>query len=86
MLGDGTAEMTRTAFLYVHVPDAAVTFRKAVEAGARPIAEPAMRFYGDVDGGVEDMAGNLWWIASHAEDLDGAEIERRARAEEAPPA
>ena len=84
MLGDGGDGMVRTAFLYVHVPDVDATFRKAVEAGARAVTEPENRFYGDRDGGVEDMAGNLWWIATHVEDLDPEEIARRAAAENRP--
>jgi PhnB protein len=82
LLGDAEGGMVRPAFLYVHVPDALATFAKAVEAGATPVSEPENRFYGDLDGGVTDPAGNIWWIASHVEDVDPDEIERRARAME----
>lgn len=83
MLGDGGAEMVRTAFVYVYVPDARATYQAALEAGAIPVMEPEDRFYGAVDGGVEDVAGNLWWIATHTEDLSDDEIARRAAAQEA---
>jgi PhnB protein len=79
LIGDAAAGMERPAFLYVHVPDCDATFRKALDAGAKPILEPQDQFYGDRDGGVEDVAGNWWWIATHKDDLSVAEIERRAR-------
>ncbi len=79
MLGDAQDGMHRPAFLYVHVEDCDATYAKALAAGAKPIMEPRDQFYGDRDGGVEDAAGNLWWIATHIEDLPSAEIERRAR-------
>ena len=42
--------------------------------------EPADQFYGDRNAGVEDPAGNYWWIATHIEDLSPEELERRAKA------
>ena len=83
MLGDGGSEMIRTAFVYVYVRDVSSTYEAALVAGATPVMEPAKRFYGAVDGGVEDVAGNLWWIATHVEDLPHDEIVRRAADEEA---
>jgi PhnB protein len=83
MLGDGGSEMVRTAFVYVYVPDVHTAYDAAVAAGATPVMEPSERFYGAVDGGVEDVAGNLWWIATHVEDLSHDEIVRRAAEEEA---
>ncbi len=85
MVGDGEGEMVRPAFLYVHVPDARATFDRAIAAGARAVMMPEPRFYGALDGGVEDDAGNLWWIATQVEDLPPEEIARRAAAEEAKP-
>jgi len=82
MLGEAQGGMHRSAFLYVHVEDCDATFKKALEAGARPISEPKDQFYGDRDAGVEDVAGNWWWIATHKQDLSAAEIERGARAVE----
>jgi uncharacterized glyoxalase superfamily protein PhnB len=83
LLGSATGEMVRTAFLYVHVPDADATFVRALAAGATAMHEPDLRFYGDRDGGVTDMDGNIWWIATHVEDVDDEEMARRAAAEEA---
>jgi uncharacterized glyoxalase superfamily protein PhnB len=75
--------MTRPGFLYVQVPDADAAYARALEEGARAIQPPEDRFYGARDGGVEDMAGNWWWISTRREDLTEDEIAARARAEEA---
>ncbi len=75
--------MHRPAFLYVHVENCDAVFNRALEAGALSIMKPADQFYGNRDSGVQDPAGNWWWIATHKEDLDDQEIERRARAVEA---
>ena len=83
MLGEARQGFERPGFVYVHVPDARETFDRAVVAGGRPIMPPAPRFYGDLDGGVEDMGGNWWWIATHERSLTDAEIAAAARREEA---
>ncbi len=79
MLGDARDGMHRPGFVYVYVEDCDATYEKALAAGAKAIMPPEDQFYGDRSGGVEDMAGNLWWVATHKEDLSAAEIERRAR-------
>lgn len=40
--------------------------------------EPADQFYGDRSGGVQDLAGNHWWIATHFEDVPPEELKLRA--------
>ena len=62
----------------VYVEDADATYKRAVEAGAVPLREPANQFYGDRSGGVTDLAGNQWWIATHIEDVSPDEIKKRA--------
>ena len=42
------------AFLYVYVPDADETYRRAIELGARSIEEPSDLPYGDRRGMVEE--------------------------------
>ncbi len=51
--------------LHLYVKDADAVYRRAIEAGAMSIAEPADMFYGDREGGVKDLAGNHWYIATH---------------------
>ena len=65
---------------YLYVPDCDALYKRALEAGAKSIAEPANQFYGDRHGGVEDASGNQWWIATHIEDVSPEEMERRAQA------
>ena len=66
-------------FLFIYVEDVDAVIERAVKLGATLRRPPQDQFYGDRDGGVEDVAGNWWWIATHKEDLPVAEIERRAR-------
>jgi PhnB protein len=54
------------AFLYVYVHDADATYRRALDAGARSLEEPADMPYGDRRGMVEDPWGNVWQIATPA--------------------
>ncbi len=42
--------------------------------------EPADQFYGDRNAGVKDPSGNIWWIATHKEDVAPEEMKRRAEA------
>lgn len=69
------------AMLYVYVNDADETYRRAIEAGATSLEEPADAFYGDRRAGVKDAAGNLWYVATHQEDVPPEEMQKRADAE-----
>ena len=64
--------------IYMYVPDADETFRRAIAAGATSVREPSTEFYGDRAGGVQDSQGNYWWMATHVEDVSNEEMERRA--------
>jgi PhnB protein len=68
----------RRAALHLYVPDADAAYRRALEAGAISMYEPEDKFYGDREGGVEDPAGNQWFLATHREKLSLEEIEGRA--------
>jgi PhnB protein len=65
--------------LYLYVPDTDATYRRALEAGATSLMEPADQFYGDRNAGVKDACGNSWWIATHVEDVAPEEMERREK-------
>lgn len=45
------------------------------------VTEPADQFYGDRNAGISDPSGNLWWIATHVEDVSNEELEKRAKAQ-----
>jgi len=65
------------AGLYIYVPDTDAAYKRALEAGATSVMEPANQFYGDRNAGVKDYAGNYWWIGTHIEDVSPEEIEKR---------
>jgi PhnB protein len=65
--------------LYPYVNDADATYRKALDAGGESVEGPADRFWGDRVATVKDFAGNMWWIATHVEDVNTDEITRRAQ-------
>jgi uncharacterized glyoxalase superfamily protein PhnB len=65
------------AMFYLYVEDVDAVYKRAVEAGAKPIQEPTNQAYGDRSGGVEDSLGNQWWVGTHVEDVSPEEIERR---------
>jgi PhnB protein len=64
--------------LYLYVEDADSVYRKAIEAGATSVMEPADQFWGDRMGGVKDSWGNLFWIGTHIEDVPANELRKRA--------
>jgi PhnB protein len=81
MISDATAEYpAMPAMVHVYVEDVDAAYRRALDAGAESLREPADQFYGDRSAGVRDAGGNLWWIATHVEDVSAEEIERRAAA------
>ena len=75
---DAWKPMPSALYLYVNNTDA--VYQRALQAGATSVMEPADQFYGDRSAGVQDPSGNLWWIATHQEDVPPAELKKRAAA------
>ncbi len=67
------------ATVMTYVEDADSTYRRALEAEATSLREPADQFYGDRSAGVVDPFGNHWWIHTHIEDVSPEEASRRAQ-------
>jgi uncharacterized glyoxalase superfamily protein PhnB len=65
MVSDAGARSPMPAFLYVYVDDTDATYRRALQAGATPVEEPADLPYGDRRSMVQDPWGNTWQIATH---------------------
>lgn len=63
---------------YLYVPDTDATYQRGLHAGATSVLEPADQFYGDRNAGFQDPSGNMWWLATHVEDVSPAEMQRRA--------
>jgi PhnB protein len=66
--------------IHLYVEDCDAVFTKAIEAGAEVVMPVADQFYGDRSGGVKDVAGNFWWIATHVKDVSEEEMKRAKQA------
>ena len=62
---------------YIYTEDCDALYKRALNNGAKSLQEPQDQFYGDRSGGVEDLAGNKWYVATHKEDLSDAELKKR---------
>lgn len=65
--------------LFVYVEDVDDVFRRAVQAAARTVSEPADHFYGDRVATIDDPFGHRWNLATHVEDVPPEDLDRRAR-------
>ena len=63
-------------FVYGENVDAA--WKRAVDAGAKPVVPLADQFWGDRTGCLEDPFGHQWWLAQHTEDLTPEELQKKA--------
>jgi PhnB protein len=71
MLASASAALhAKTAMLHLYVSDVDAAYRRAVEAGAESLREPADQTYGDRSAGLKDRWGNEWWLATHVKDVD----------------
>jgi uncharacterized glyoxalase superfamily protein PhnB len=81
MLGEPAGQFPpMPSVLYLYVEDTDAAYQRALQAGATSVMEPADQFYGDRSAGVKDPSGNMWWIATHKEDVAPEELARRAAA------
>lgn len=64
MIGGAEHITPAPAAIHLYVPDVDNAYRRAVEAGAKPLSGPADQSYGERSGGVEDPTGNRWYIAT----------------------
>jgi uncharacterized glyoxalase superfamily protein PhnB len=65
-------------FIYSENVDSA--WKKAVDAGAEPIAPLEDQFWGDRSGCLEDPFGHRWWLAQHIKDVTPEELKKGADA------
>jgi len=81
MMGEASGEWKpMPGMIYLYVNDTDATYKRALDAGATSVMEPADQFYGDRNAGVKDAAGNMWWIATRKENVSPEELRRRAEA------
>jgi PhnB protein len=62
--------------LYLYVENVDAAWKRAVDAGAKPVYPLADMFWGDRMGRLEDPFGHAWSLAQHIKDLTPAEIEK----------
>jgi len=66
LIGNGYfTNSSMAAGIYLYVPDADATYKRALSLGAESIREPSDQTWGDRLGGVKDNSGNIWWIATY---------------------
>ena len=81
MFGEPTGDFkSMPGSIYLYVRDVDTHYKRALQAGATSMMEPADQFYGDRNAGLKDSSGNIWWIATHVEDVPPDELARRAEA------
>jgi len=66
--------------IYFYLDDVDAAYKRALAAGATSIMPPSDQFYGDRMGGVLDPSKNMWWLATHIEDVSREEMARRQEA------
>jgi uncharacterized glyoxalase superfamily protein PhnB len=70
--GDMVRGQEKLTALHIYVPDTDAAYRQALAAGAVSVATPEDKPYGERQATVKDLAGNLWYIATHVGPTDGA--------------
>ena len=65
--------------LYLYVEDVDAKYKQAIAAGCREGMPLANMFWGDRFGSVVDREGHHWNLATHVEDVEPAELERRSQ-------
>lgn len=63
--------------LTFYVEDCDAIYQRALKAGATSVTAPMTSAWGDRGCRVRDPFGNIWWIQTHVEDVDGEEIMKR---------
>jgi PhnB protein len=66
-----------TTILEYYVENVDVSYRRAVDAGARPILPVGDAFYGDRSGWVMDPFGHIWSISTVKEELSPEQVHAR---------
>ncbi|NNG17372.1 MAG: VOC family protein [Gemmatimonadales bacterium] len=82
MMGEPLGEFgPMPASIYLYVSDCDAVYAKAIQAGGISVMEPTdMEHAGERYGGVKDPCGNIWWVATHIEDVSPDEQARRIEA------
>ena len=78
MLADPTSLFgPMPASIYLYVRDSDAVYHSALNAGGVSVFPIMTLPSGERYGGVKDPCGNIWWVATHVEDVSPDEQERR---------
>lgn len=81
MLAEASSEFgPMPTSIYLYVTDCDTPYQRALEAGGVSVFDIMNLPSGERYGGVKDPCGNIWWIATHVEDISLEEQERRWKA------
>jgi uncharacterized glyoxalase superfamily protein PhnB len=81
MLGEASAQFEpMPASIYLYVPDCDTVYQRALNSGGISVFPIMTLPSGERYGGVKDPCGNIWWVATHVEDVTPEEEERRWKA------
>ncbi|MGQ0619639.1 MAG: VOC family protein [Panacagrimonas sp.] len=69
-----------TCGFMIYVPDVDAAFDLAVKTGGKVDRPVANQFYGDRSGTIVDPFGHKWTLATHVEDVDPEEMQKRMAA------
>jgi uncharacterized glyoxalase superfamily protein PhnB len=64
MIGGAEHIEPKPAAIHLYVPDVDQAYERALQAGAKSLMPVADQPYGERSGGVEDVHGNRWYIAT----------------------
>jgi uncharacterized glyoxalase superfamily protein PhnB len=78
MLGEATPQFgPASTSIYLYVTDSDSVYQRALSAGGISVFPIMTLPNGERYGGVKDPFGNIWWVATHVEDVPPEEEERR---------
>jgi uncharacterized glyoxalase superfamily protein PhnB len=63
--------------IYLYVTECEAVFQRALNSGGVSVFPIMTLPSGERYGGVKDPCGNIWWVATHVEDVTPEEEERR---------
>jgi uncharacterized glyoxalase superfamily protein PhnB len=78
MLGEATPQFgPMPTSIYLYVADSDTVYQRALSVGGVSVFPIMTLPNGERYGGVKDPIGNIWWIATHVEDVPPEEEARR---------
>jgi uncharacterized glyoxalase superfamily protein PhnB len=78
MLAEPTGQFGPTpTSIYLYVTDCDAVYQSALDAGGVSVFPIMTLPSGERYGAIKDPCGNIWWVATHVEDVPPDEEERR---------